>query len=183
LGVEFFAHLPAAHASRESVLTKMQDALTRANSIVVDVVDLSRSNGFEVEESDLNECLRRAINLTCHHWRSGGVAIEEQLTDPLPAVLIRPVKIDQIFVNLLTNAIHAMPDGGEIKIRTYAGAGGSIVAQRRAANSKHLRAGDQVVVAEIRDYGTGIPDKYLEKVFDPFFTTKPTGKGTDWVSP
>jgi signal transduction histidine kinase len=78
----------------------------------------------------------------------------------LPQVECLPSQINQVFMNLLVNAAHAMPEGrrGTITVRTAA-------------------ADDQVRI-EVADTGSGIPPDILKRIFDPFFTTKPVGKGT-----
>ena len=77
---------------------------------------------------------------------------------PLPKVECHPGRMSQVFMNLLSNACQAIPDEGDIWIRT----------QNRNGN----------VVIEIEDNGDGIEEKHLVKVFEPFFTTKPVGQGT-----
>ena len=75
-------------------------------------------------------------------------------------------KIEQVLIVLLTNAIHAMPKGGTLTVRTGA----------RKADS-HGGDGEAVVI-EVDDSGHGIPEEQLPKLFEPFFTTKEIGKGT-----
>jgi PAS domain S-box-containing protein len=91
-------------------------------------------------------------------------------------------KIEQVFVNVLTNAIHAMPKAGTLTVKTYVkqfnGGGHPRGHGEPDKLADRLRVGDAVVVAEVEDTGTGIPENQLSKVFDPFFTTKATGKGT-----
>jgi signal transduction histidine kinase len=78
--------------------------------------------------------------------------------------------MEQVFINLFMNAVHAMPDGGTLSVRTYV----------RHSSVGNNATGDNVetVVAEVADTGTGIPPEILTKIFEPFFTTKPVGVGT-----
>src|SRR6266446_2046274 len=89
-------------------------------------------------------------------------------------------KIKQVLVNMLTNAIHALPQGGTLTVRTYAKQLGTGEIDRDAGSrlANRLRSGEMVAVTEILDNGPGISEEMLAKIFDPFFTTKPTGKGT-----
>jgi signal transduction histidine kinase len=94
---------------------------------------------------------------------------------------VDPNKIEQVFVNLITNACHAMPGGGtltvgtRLKIMTPADAAPRDIGDR---SGMRLRAGERAIVVEIRDTGSGVPPDQLGKIFEPFFTTKSTGKGT-----
>ena len=75
-------------------------------------------------------------------------------------------KIEQVLIVLLTNALHAMPEGGTLTVRTGA---------RKIDSHGEAR---EVVVIEVDDSGHGIPDEKMPRLFEPFFTTKETGKGT-----
>jgi signal transduction histidine kinase len=102
----------------------------------------------------------------------------KNLSPDLPLVKLDTIKIGQVFINIFTNAIHSMGDGGTLSVRTFArqlaGVGPNVGDNR----SESFRVGEMVVAAEIDDTGPGIPEDKLRKVFEPFFTTKPTGKGT-----
>jgi signal transduction histidine kinase len=80
------------------------------------------------------------------------------LGENLPRILIDVNQIKQVFINMMNNAIQAMPNGGNLTIRTL-------------AEQEH-------VTVQFVDTGVGVPQKYLDKIFDPFFTTKPAVKGT-----
>jgi signal transduction histidine kinase len=109
-----------------------------------------------------------------------GVKSSVSLGKKLPRVRIDPTKLEQVFINIFMNASQAMSGGGTLAVRTYARKlGRSMTIPHHHLKLKSpFRAGDTVVVAEIDDSGSGIPEEILSKIFDPFFTTKPTGVGT-----
>jgi len=124
--------------------------------------------------------LEQSVALVRHEMSNAHISLRRELARDLPPVRLDKNKLKQAFVNVLTNAVHAMPNGGAIIVRTYSrelqvGEVGHDAGSRQA---NRLRPGETVVVAEIEDTGHGIAPDKLGKVFDPFFTTKPTGKGT-----
>ena len=103
-----------------------------------------------------------------------------KLGEGLRACQVDSQKIQQVLINIFVNACHAMPNGGSLTVTTsekMAGADDSDYAASKLADPRY-RAGDRLVVLEIRDTGTGISEEVLKKIFDPFFTTKKDGKGT-----
>jgi signal transduction histidine kinase len=118
-----------------------------------------KSRQEKVETVDLNELLRRTLMLSEHQLTVGNVQVKKELVPELPEIQANPGQLQQVFMNLIINAHHAMPDGGELTVRTgiYP---------------------DDGVFVEIRDTGCGIPEGDVNRIFDPFFTTKEEGKGT-----
>ena len=113
-----------------------------------------------------------------HELHKNNITVSRETGDKLPPVSVDKRQIQQVFVNIFVNAIHAMPRGGTLTIRTYL---------KQLTETSHFEGtrklspfwvGDSVVVAEVDDSGSGIPEEHLAKIFDPFFTTKPTGVGT-----
>jgi two-component system, NtrC family, sensor kinase len=126
----------------------------------------------QVEPLDLNALLRDLIHLTSPGMSRGSVHLSIELQDSLPPVLADPNQLQQVFLNLLANAVDAMPDGGELCVKTALEEAGD-------AESDQLRAGrKRWVVASVCDTGQGIAEEYLSRIFDPFFTTKAAGQGT-----
>jgi len=181
MGIDFFADSPgAAEEPAATVLKDMNDALHRADSIIMGLLDFSAPGKVDLRPGDLNTLLRSSLNLVKHELKSARITVKTEFTDNLPPALVDANKIKQVFVNALTNAAHAMPEGGTVTVRTYIkkltpdearpGPG--------ARRAHEFRAGERVLVTEIDDTGTGIPEDKLPRVFEPFFTTKPAGKGT-----
>jgi PAS domain S-box-containing protein len=176
-------------ATITTVLGAMRDAVERADTIVRGLVDFSANRQLDLVAQDLDTVIARSLLLVKHELTNAHVtAMHERSADNskscplLPRVTVDSTKIQQVFVNLFMNAIHAMPDGGMLTVRAFAKT--LTEAERETARdegsrqAERFRIGDQVVVAEVDDTGTGIPPDKLAKVWDPFFTTKPTGRGT-----
>ena len=106
------------------------------------------------------------------------IEVVREKQEDLPRVLVDKNKLTQVFINLFMNAIHAMPEGGKLTIRSF------VKLLKEATNSIDQRldnsfeAGENVLVVEIEDTGMGISEENLKRIFDPFFTTKGLGKGT-----
>ncbi|MBF0588239.1 MAG: response regulator [Magnetococcales bacterium] len=136
-------------------LTLMERNLNRSSQIVREVLTYAGQNSSPLTPLPLNEVLESALELTEH--RMGKITLESTLEN-VPEVEGLFSKLEQVFINILNNAVDALPHGGVIRVNT-----------RQEGNH---------VVAEIHDNGTGISKEQLEKVFDPFFTTKKVGQGT-----
>lgn len=165
-GVLTFAHMllrkaPENSQDREDIETII-DATTRCKEIIRGLLDFSRQNEPQKKLSDLNTILREAMDLTQNQASLSRVDVAEQLDTDLPGVVIDSYQIQEVAVNVIVNAIDAMPEGGRLTIRT------------RSVDED----GSKWVQFEISDTGVGVPEEDLQHIFDPFFTTKPAGKGT-----
>lgn len=181
MGVDFFSNSPDAGTEpAATIIRDMQDALHRADSIIMGLLDFSTPGKVELRPADLNMLLRSSLNLVRHELKAPLITVRTELCENLPPVLVDTNKIKQVFVNVLTNAAHAMPEGGDLTVRTYIKKLTPAEAKPSpgARQSHEFRAGERVLVTEIDDTGTGIPEDKLDRVFEPFFTTKETGKGT-----
>jgi PAS domain S-box-containing protein len=159
------------------VLAEMTDAVQRADVVVRGLLDFSAPTQLELSPMDINAIIESALTMVKGEM-VGDFKVHRDLAPGLPLLAIDGAKISQVFVNVLTNALHSMHGKGMLGVRTYArqltGVGANISGNR----SETFRVGQQIVVVEIDDTGEGIPEDKLPKIFEPFFTTKPTGKGT-----
>jgi len=138
------------------LLAESKDGLARVAKIVRDLKDFSRPGEEKMDWADLHQGLDSTLNVV---WNELKYKCEVKKDyGELPPVRCAMSQLNQVFMNLLVNAGHAIPEKGTIAIRTG-------------------RRGDAVFVA-IADTGAGIPPENLKRIFDPFFTTKPVGKGT-----
>ena len=165
-GVLTFAHLllrdAPEHSRERKDLETIIEAATRCQQIVRGLLNFSRQSQPQKTLSDLNGVLRRALVLTRNQATIHRVNITEKLDETVPPLVLDPGQIEQVAVNVIVNAIDAMPDGGDLGVCS------------RAVE----RNGSQWAEFEIADTGCGIPAADLERVLDPFYTTKPTGQGT-----
>jgi len=163
-----------------SILVDMNDALNRADAIIMGLLDFSTPRGLDIKAEHVGAILEETIGLIRHEMAAAPIRLIKELAPDLPPAWLDRNKIQQVFVNLLTNAIHAMPEGGRLTVKAYTRhlREGETDHDAGSRTPERFRAGDKVVVAEVIDTGTGIPEEKLAHIFDPFFTTKPTGKGT-----
>ncbi|MEY2547330.1 MAG: hypothetical protein QOG48_2447 [Verrucomicrobiota bacterium] len=162
------------------VIKEMNDAVNRADAVVADLLEFAAPKSPEARNRDIEPIVRRALAFVKHELNANNVKVVTNFAGQLPPCLVDRNKINQAFVNLLTNACHAMPNGGVITVTTSQTRlteeqAGCVGGNRSGAR---FRVGDNVVIVEISDTGGGIPAEQLSKIFDPYFTTKPTGKGT-----
>ena len=159
------------------LLQDMTDAVQRADRIIGGLLSYSRNRDLDTAIVDLNATIEQSLVLVKHEIDKRHIRVVKELAESLPPVTLDEFKIQQVFVNLITNALHAMGDEGEICLRTGVETmtRGNGIGYRA---TDHFAPGERVVVAHIEDSGPGIPDEHLQRVFDPFFTTKPTGVGT-----
>jgi PAS domain S-box-containing protein len=177
MGLEFFqAHL-AGDATALSVIQEMTDAVLRADGVIRGLLDFSAPKKLELAPVSLNALIDASLRLV-RGEQSGTVKIVREFQHDLPSIPIDGAKVNQVFVNVFTNALHAMQEGGTLTVRTYSKQLTGVGANIGDSRSESFRVGQTLIITEIDDTGTGIPEDKLGKIFDPFFTTKPTGKGT-----
>ncbi len=143
-------------------LAQADGQVLRCNMITHNLLRFARRSKSIIEEVNLNNCISEVIELMEKRAKSSGVSFERDFNELLPKVRTDASQLQQVFVNLFSNAIdaHEGKPYGSIKVTT---------------RSEGKKGGVEIAVS---DTGSGIPAHVLEKMFDPFFTTKPVGKGT-----
>jgi len=132
------------------------DGLKQMSALVLNLKGFARVDRDGMDLVDINDCVQSALTIASHQLRDRVTVIRE--LGKLPKVRCMPSQINQVFLNLITNAAQAIGDEGQLIVRT------------RVLN-------DSVEIS-MEDNGAGIPDNVLPKIFDPFFTTKKVGEGT-----
>jgi two-component system NtrC family sensor kinase len=143
----------------QRALNQIRTQGARCKEITHKLLSFARKIDPTVMSFDLNELVREIAELSAQRAKYANVVIETSLGDNIAPIEASPSEMQQVFLNLVNNAIDAMdPGGGDLDIITR-------------------QEGDQVL-ALVSDTGSGIPEANLPRIFDPFFTTKPVGKGT-----
>jgi PAS domain S-box-containing protein len=143
----------------DRLTARSREGLRRIQQIVKDLRDFARADDGTLESCDLNVGIASTVNIILGRAKRQGIELTTDL-HPLPQVTCHPGKINQVVMNLLSNAIDATNEGGHILVRTEV-----------APEADGVR----IVIS---DDGQGIPPEIRDKIFDPFFTTKPIGQGT-----
>jgi len=149
----------------------VKSQITRISKIIKDLVDFSKPSNFEFQLTDINESLKVAVEITKVGTKAKDIQFSVNLNGDIPSLPLVADQIEQVFVNILLNAVDAI-----LENKTNSG--------NKQISVESFLANDQVILT-FTDTGHGIKQENLSKIFEPFFTTKKPGKGTGlglWVS-
>ncbi len=166
---EYMLRKMAAGDPLRTNLERILGQIERIAKIVNQLLSFTRTRPLDRRPIALGPLIREMCSLVEHPLREHRIALQVEVPDTLPEIDADPDQIQQVLLNLIMNAIQAMPGGGALTIRA-----GRTVARREREDPLQ----DHYVKIEIADEGIGIPPEHLSKIFDPFFTTKDVGKGT-----
>ena len=153
--------LPMDSPIRKDLDMVLQEA-RRARSVVRRLLDFARQGATSRVKTDINEIVDDVMMLTKHLMHTSHVTPEVHLGSGLPWVLVDRNQIKQVVINLVNNALYAMPDGGRLVVET----------------AEQNRYNGQWITLTVRDTGMGIPAENLQRIFEPFFTTRADHGGT-----
>jgi PAS domain S-box-containing protein len=141
-----------------AVLKKIEQQAFRAAGIASSLLNFSRQRDGDYQPLDIGEMIAETLELFQPHLRGRRIELVRRVEGALRRVNGNRGRLQQVLMNLLLNAVDAMPDGGTVTVAADADPEG--------------------VRIEVSDTGCGIPPEHLERIYDPFFTTKPRGQGT-----
>ncbi len=143
------------------IISQIQVASNKIESVIKRVMDFSKPGAPKMVRTDINESLAEAIELSAVTMRKNGIKIEKSLSSDLPQCYADPHLIEQVVLNLITNAARAMEKSNGrskwVEIKSF--------------------SQDNTLSIQVADSGPGVPIELREKIFDPFFTTKEDGSG------
>jgi PAS domain S-box-containing protein len=161
---------PNLDKGARKALQAIYDESNRCKKVVQNLLSFARKHSPEREYAYINEVLERTINLKEYDLRKNNIELIKNLETDLPALMVDPNQIQQVFLNLINNAEQAMAENDGRR---------RLLIESRVKNGENrINPEGKVIEISFNDDGPGISNKNLKKIFDPFFTTKPVGKGT-----
>jgi two-component system, NtrC family, sensor kinase len=140
------------------ILEKIETQTERVSRIIKNLLSFARNpSDLAFHRVDLKDSLQEIISLIDYKLKNMNIELEMELA-PIKAIWAQGERLQQVFINIILNALDAMPQGGRLRIE--------------------LSESESDALIRISDTGTGIEERHLARIFDPFFTTKGVGKGT-----
>lgn len=152
--------MSADHESQQK-LDVLSDEIVRLDDIVRHFLEFSRPPQIKTAPQDIGRLLDKTLELLKYRLEEQHVEVERVEGPGIPEALVDAEQLTQVFVNLINNAVEAMPRGGKLRLSI----------------SKASRGGHEMLAVRIADTGPGMPEDVQERIFEPFFTTKPEGTG------
>ncbi|MFA4915351.1 MAG: ATP-binding protein [Syntrophales bacterium] len=156
--IETIKQNPQDDKIRTKYLDLVYSGLERIRKIVKQLLNFGKQRSFQLMLTDINALMNRTLEVTSHQLSANNISLHKDIDQSLSRIMVDPHQLLQVFVNLILNAIQAMPEGGELWVKT---------------GQENAR-----VTISVMDNGCGIPEENLCRIFDPFFSTKAPGQGT-----
>ena len=133
------------------------EEVKRLEKILNNITDFAKPSTLEKVDMQICEVMENTCILMENYFQEKNIKLHKEFETDVPSISIDPAQIKQVFLNILINAVEAMPDGGDLNIS--------------------IKSGIESIEIDITDSGKSIPQDLLQNIFDPFFTTKPNGTG------
>ena len=147
-----------AQLAAAKLASEIKAGTSRISDLVAAIKEYSYMDQASVQEVDVHKALESTLLILKHKLRKKSIVLTLDYADSLPRIKAYGSELNQVWTNLIVNAIDAMQEGGTLKVRT--------------------KKEPTDILVEIRDNGAGIPEELKSHIFEPFFTTKPVGEGT-----
>jgi len=141
----------------ENSLRSAQDETARLDQIVRNFLKVTRRKPLKFELAQINDLVSKTVTFLKPELKTAKIRVQEELDKRIPFFLLDPERIHQVFLNIIKNAVHAMPKGGTLKIQT--------------------QLKEKICFIRFQDTGIGISDESIPKIFDAYYTTKEEGSG------
>ena len=177
MGVDYLSHEMPQDKDSLEVIKDIDDAVRRADNVILGLLDFSRDKKLELKQGSLNDVISSSLHLVDHELRQRNIKAETFLAENLPAMALDANKLQQVFINLFMNAVHAMDHNGELRISSEV----KLLEEQSdlACDSEGLfTINEHVIRVEVADTGPGIREQDKAKIFELFYTTKAVGEGT-----
>lgn len=166
----------ASESQRRIFLEEAREEIQRIAQIVKQLLDFSHPNTTTHGPVMINTLLERTLLLTSKWIRDQGIVVERDLMPDLPILWGHADELIQVMLNLILNAVHAMPDGGKLTVRTH------LKKRKRSTAPLTTTSGDQAITRsllaiDVTDTGCGISPDLQQRIFEPFVTTRENGTG------
>lgn len=142
----------------DEALKKIEEHVERAGKVTHNMLGFARSMEPVMERVNINSVLKKTLEFLNHHAQINNITIKTEFDDSIPEIMSDKSQLQQVFLNIINNAVDAIEKQGTITVQS----------------SKNA----DTLVIDIRDTGKGIPENIKKRIFDPFFTTKEVQKGT-----
>jgi signal transduction histidine kinase len=147
-----------AAEEQQEYLQIADQEIERLMNLVTGILEFARPPQREMRAANLNDVVERVLTLAGKYLQHRLIAVKRELSPDLPAIVVAPDELEQVFINLVLNAVDAMPEGGALRVASW-------------------QAEDGRLAVAFSDTGHGIPPEHLDRVFEPFFSTREDGTG------
>jgi signal transduction histidine kinase len=171
--VQVFQSEMSEDDSRKAVTTEILNHIKRLDRTVKDLLNYAKPKPPNFLALNINDALNKAVFFVYPEAKKQNVSIDTIVEGEIPDIMMDPDQMQQVFLNLMINAVQAMPDGGKLKITTLK----SDIDKEEHIEIIKLLHGEKAVIVRFEDTGKGIEGEYLNSIFDPFFTKKSKGTG------
>lgn len=172
MGIDFLSkEVDQNDETAQFMLNSMSEAVGRSDNVIREMLDYSSPNDLKIAPTQLSGVIDRALFIVKHELDRNQITVNHKIPKSISNVLIDRKQIEHALVNLLTNSIQAIKGGGQISIEVSEEILKNVHEGVGYRKNDILLPGDKVVVLDIMDTGSGIPEKIMDKIYDPFLTT------------